>query len=366
MRLRLCNSWLFFLILDGVRTKEDYRVWAKDKDFMLRRIFAYEAKPGMPKIGALVTPHFDPSSPLIGLNYTPVAHNLLYKYPEGWTPQLRLCRGITFDSDGRLVALCLPKFFNAGEVAETKKLPAKPMEVLEKMDGHNGQIFWYGDSFWIKTRGSFTHRSVLIAQEMLDEITVKYEWYNKEIEHLTLIVEIIHPETHVICKYRRQSLVLTAVYDNRSLMDLSHDDLKVLGKRLGLPVVKRWKFESTRDVLSAVRDPKVTNREGYVVRFADGSRVKFKHVAYLRQMVAEKLSYLYLMLRWMDGRLERVMNTLPEEVIPEAESMVLNLKRARRMRRDIKLRRQFLYELVSPEKSTPYYRSVCRDFLRHK
>lgn len=363
--LLMLQQFIIELNLSGVETREEYRLWAKDNDCLLCRFFDYKPYPGTPKMNCLVSAHFHPGLPLIGLNYTSLAHNLLYKYPEGWTPQLRMCRGITFSRGAELVAFCLPKFFNAGEIAETKKLPASPIEVLEKLDGHNGQIFWYGDSFWVKTRGSFDHRSAQIAQEILDDVSEQYKWRKQGIEHLTLIVEIIHPETHVICRYRRKELVLIAAYDNVSLADLSHDELKLLGKRLGIAVVKAWKFSGTRDLLNAVRDPAVRNKEGFVARFSDGSRVKFKYTDYLKQMIAEKLSYSYLMLRWMDGRLNVTMQHLPEEVLPEAEAMVLNLKKARRMRRDIKLRRKFLYELVPPEESTPYYRKVCRDFLRH-
>ena len=72
------------------------------------------------------------------------------------------------------------------------------------------------------------------------------------------------------------------------------------------------------------------------------------------------------MLRFMDGRIDEVMRMFPEEISPEAEKMLADLKKARRMRRDIKQKRKYLYDLVPPEHSTPYYRTVCRDFLRYK
>ena len=363
--LVMLQQFVIQLTLAGVESKKDFRLWAKDHEDELCELFDYEPLDGMPKMGYLVTPHFHPNLPLIGLNYSPLAHNMLYQYPEGWTMQLRMCRGITFDRHAELVALCLPKFFNAGENEETKLLPAHPVEVLEKMDGHNGQHFYYSGGFHVKTRGSFDHKTSELANRMMQELAEKYAWKRQDIRHISLITEVIHKETHVICKYRGERLVLIAAFDIRTLQDLPYEKLAALGKRLGVGVVKRWRFESTQDVLAATKDPTIKNREGYVVRVSDGRRVKFKFNAYLKEMVRQKLSYPYLMLRWMDGRLVRVMQTLPEEVIPEAEGMLENLKKARRMRRDIKLRRQFLYGLVPPEKSTPYYRTVCRDFLRH-
>lgn len=363
--LVMLQQFVIELSLAGVKSKEDYRLWAKDNEELLCELFDYEPEEGMPKVAHLVSPHFHPELPLIGLNYTPVAHNLLYRYVQGWTTQLRMCRGIVFDRSADLVALCLPKFFNAGENAETKVLPARFQVALEKMDGHNGQHFYYKGSFYVKTRGSFTHRTSQLADGMMQDLVVRHDWKSQNIEPITIITEVIDPETHVICDYRKSRLVLIAAFDIRTLEDFEYEKLVRLGKQLGMPVVKSWKFGSSKDVLAAVRDPNVRNREGFVVRYADGSRVKFKFHTYLQEMIKQKLSYSYLMLRWMDGRLKATMHHLPEEVVPEAEAMVENLRKARRMRRDIKLRRKFLYELVPPEKSTPYYRKVCRDFLRH-
>ncbi|MBD3281138.1 hypothetical protein GF391_00130 [Candidatus Uhrbacteria bacterium] len=363
--LLMLQRFVIELTLAGVESKEDYRKWAKGNDELMCELFDYVPEAGMPKVAYLVSPHFHPGLPLVGLNYTPVAHNLLYRYVQGWTTQLRMCRGIVFDRDAELVALCLPKFFNAAENAETKVLPARPVEVLEKMDGHCGLHFFYDGDFHVKTRGSFTHRTAEIAGELMRSLVAEYEWKSAGIEHLSIITEVIHPETRVICKYRGSRLVLIAAYDNRTLEDFTHAKLSALGKRLGVQTVKRRSFQTTEAVRKATRDPNMSNREGFVVRFADNRRVKFKNQKYLEQMVARKLSYSYLMLRWMDGRLEAILKTLPEEVIPQANMMVEYLKKARRMRRAIKLQRQYLYELVPPDKSTPYYRKVCRDFLRH-
>jgi len=365
--LVMLQQFVLELSSAGIESKAEYRNWAKDNEGILCDLFDYEPEDGMPRMGSLVTPHFHPELPLVGLNYSPLAHNVLYRFSQGWTMQLRMCRGIVFDRYADLVALCLLKFFNAGENAFTKKLPARPHEVLDKLDGHYGQIFCYEGEFYVKTRGSFTHRTSEIANEMLQEAVERKKWKKLGIGHVSLGTEVIHPETHVICDYgERRNLRLIAAFDNRTLEDFKHDKLLEYGKRLGLPVVKRWIFETSKDVLAAVRDPNVRNREGFVVRYADGERVKFKYHAYLGEMVAAKLSYSYLMLRWMDGRVDAVIRKLPEEVIPEAEMMLENLKKARRMRRDIKLKRKYLYELVPPEKSTPYYRTVCRNFLRYK
>ncbi|MDF1497076.1 MAG: T4 RnlA family RNA ligase [Patescibacteria group bacterium] len=351
----------------GIDTKQDFKLWAKDQEDILEELFDYERGADMPKVSTLVSPFFHKDLPLVGLNYSQVAHNVLYKCPQGWTTQLRMCRGIVFDRAGELVALPLHKFFNAGENPETKRLPGKPMETLEKMDGHLGIIFWFNGCFHLTTRGSFYSKTAVFAGEMLQEMVERNNWHEAEVDHLTIMPEVIHPDTQVICDYGgERNFTLIAVNDIRTLETLSHDEILKLGKKLGLRVVTRWPFTLTEQILDQIKDPGVKNREGYVVRYADGRTVKFKFQTYLAEMRARKLSYSYLMLRFMDGRIDEVMRMFPEEILPEAEKMLADLKKARRMRRNIKLRRKYLYDLVPPEQSTPYYRTVCRNFLRYK
>lgn len=361
------RNFVLLMVLNGVRSKADYRLWQKERESTMEKLFGYTRESLMPSIGDLVSPFFHPNLPLIGLGYSHLAHNVLYKYPQGWTEPLKLCRGIVFNRDGKLVALPFPKFFNVGEHPDTKVLPKRPIEVMEKMDGHLGIIFWYDGDFHITTRGSFVSRTAILAEEMLSRVVMRKDWKNSEVEHLTILTEIIHPDTHVICDYgKRSEFVILGAYNIRTYDDLSYEELVVLGKKLGIGIAKRWKFDTSRDLFEAITDLSIENREGFVAKYANGNRIKFKFKSYLKQMVGGKLSYPYLMLRFMDGRIEGVMKNMPEEILPEAERMLENLKKARRMRRPIKERWQYLYGLLPPDQSTSYYRSICRDFIRHR
>jgi hypothetical protein len=365
--LVMLQQFVVELGIVGIETKAEFRLWAKDKDDLLEDLFDYNREVGMPRISSLLSPFFHRDMPLVGLNYSQVAHNVLYMHTQGWTTQLRMCRGIVFDRAGELVALPLFKFFNAGEHPETMRLPAKAEETLEKMDGHLGIIFHFKNGFHITTRGSFYSATAGFAGEMLQRKVESNDWCGAKIDNLTIMPEVIHPETHVICDYgRSKHLKLIAAADTRTLRYLSYEELLKLGRRLGLRVVARCAIEDTQQILDQMKDPEVVNREGYVVRYADGRFVKFKFRTYLAEMRAKKLSHSYLMLRFMDGRLDEVMKLFPEEILPDAQRMLAEIKKARRMRRSIKERRKYLYELVPLEQSTPYYRKVCRDFLRHK
>ena len=92
----------------------------------------------------------------------------------------------------------------------------------------------------------------------------------------------------------KKNFTLIAANDVRTLESLTHDDLLKLGKRLRLPVVVRWPFSSTQQILDQMKYPSVKNREGYVVRYADGRFVKFKFQTYLAEMrVSRAFSFLF-------------------------------------------------------------------------
>ena len=93
-----------------ITTKAQYIPWAKKNSATMAELFGYKQEKGMPNISALAGAFFHPTLPLIGFNYTPVAHNTLHEYPQGWTPVLRRCRGTIFDRAGNLIALPFPKF----------------------------------------------------------------------------------------------------------------------------------------------------------------------------------------------------------------------------------------------------------------
>jgi len=350
---------------DGVDNRDRYRAWVKENVHFMMDTFAFPATRSLPKISGLVGISFHHDLPLFSFNYTSTAHNTLYKCPEAWTRPLRLCRGIVFDGTGRLLALPFEKFFNRGDHPETVNLPNEPFEATDKMDGHLGIIFSTGIKWLLTTRGSFQSPSSAIGQKLLDAKAKRYGWYDLGIERLTLLTEIIHPQTHVICQYgKKRHLVLIGGNDLDRLTDLRHCDLMGLAPSLGLDATDTWEGEDLKTLEAHMRDPGVRNKEGFVVRFESGLRVKLKFETYLQQMRAGKLSFTYLMNRFMDGRLGEVMLGLPEEVMPEARSMHNKLMRIRSSKRDEKAKRQALYALVPPDESTSYYRAVCRDFLR--
>ncbi len=55
----------------------------------------------------------------------------------------------------------------------------------------------------------------------------------------TLVAEIIHPETRVVCRYDFEDLVLIAARNRFTGEDLSFAELSAIGEQLGMRVVER-------------------------------------------------------------------------------------------------------------------------------
>lgn len=348
-----------------VKDAKGWKSWRKKegREAFLEDIFAYKRGPDMPRITALVAPHFHPELPLIGLNYTPVAHNTLHEFPEGWTKPLRQCRGIVFDRKGNLVALPFEKFFNYGERAETSTLPDGEFEATEKLDGHLGIVFKYGERLVLETRGSFISASAKLGNEMLAAANADGAWDFVFADCvLTLLVEIIHPATHVQADYgeREQFVLIGAV--NGVAHDFKHGPLALLAGILGIPAAQTWKGGSLADLVALMKSGVDENKEGYVLRFGD-ERIKVKNKNYLARMFMKKLDYAYLMRQIIAGTFDEKVGMMDFEGQSRAKEITDDMNRALDLA-DEKARRQYLYGLVPPERSTQYYRGICRQYLK--
>ena len=353
------------LVKSRVKDKESWRRWRKKEgtEAFMEKCFGYERTGKMPSITGLVAPFFHPELPLIGINYSHVAHNVLHAFHDGWTPALRLCRGIVFDRKGVLTAKPFEKFFNYGEHAETKDLPDLPFVATTKHDGHLGIIFRYDGKLVLTTRGSFESRSSVLGIGLLAK---RKTWTKMFPEGMTVLCEIIHRDTRVHVDYGRKSgFILIGAYDNATLADLDQTALVALGKRFKVEVTEVWQGSSIEELRAFMADLSVRNLEGFVVRFANGLRVKFKFASYINLMVEDKLGYTYLMNRMIGGTLEKMNGNLQEEVLDEAREMVRKIEAVKTVEGDEKARRAYLYALDAEKKDNQYYRGICRKYLKH-
>lgn len=204
-----------------------------------------------------------PTAPLRILNYSPRA-----QYDWHWTPETMQCRGLIVDHEWNVVARPFPKFFSVEQLNGV--VPVEPFEVYEKMDGSLGITYFVDGKPCIATRGSFVSEQAQRATEMLSS---KYAdlYLNPA---CTYLFEIIYPENRIVVDYGdREELVLLAVIETATGEEMT------LPVQAPVPVAKRYDGFGQFSELMAIQD---ANREGFVVRFRSGQRVKIKFDEYKR------------------------------------------------------------------------------------
>ena len=214
-----------------------------------------------------------PTLPLTIWNYSESV-----QYGNLWDEVTLQTRGLVTDNEGNIVARPFKKFFN---IEENKHTPTEHFDVYEKMDGSLGILFNYKGEWVLATRGSFTSDQSVKGTELLQ----KYN-YNRLNPDYTYLLDIIYPENRIVCTYDFEDLVLlgmihTSTGDEVNIHSGNNEDIrfKNLLNNLGLNIVK--KYDGISDY-SYLKQSIADNKEGFVVRFSNGDRMKIKGEEYLR------------------------------------------------------------------------------------
>nr|UXE44339.1 hypothetical protein Hi04_10k_c2089_00067 [uncultured bacterium] len=252
------------------------------------------------------------------------------QYERVWNEVTTVSRGlIVCVETGEIVAAPMAKFYNLGEtIGPDNVAGVKPgrFEAFVKLDGSLGIGYRLDGRFRWATRGSFTSPQSAVAQKMWDERYAQHDvLMHTEFDHITPSVEIIHPETRVVCRYDYQDLVLISARNRFTGEDISYAELVRIGARLGMRVVERIDGDDV-DALQARAQTLHSDEEGYVLKWADGYRVKVKGEAYKRvHRLLAGISAKQIAIDWNDGQVAEVLRNLPEEYRGETEEMVRQL-----------------------------------------
>lgn len=212
-------------------------------------------------------------------NYTHLANHGNYWEEE---PILRHCRGIIYNSAGKVLYKPLKKFWNLGEKYSPTLQEAVAFghpEVTDKVDGSAGLLYFSGQEWRIATRGSFFSEQAIEATKMLHE-------YHEDalyqlLPSMSYFFEIVYPENKIVVNYHgMRSLLLLAVIDTESGVELPYSLLHIEAKRLGFSAVHlEENYENIEKLQTAERD----NFEGWVLFWPqEQRRVKVKLDEYVR------------------------------------------------------------------------------------
>lgn len=239
-----------------------------------------------------------PSSELYIYNYSAKA-----QYDRVWNEITLACRGLILDADGKVIARPFSKFFNLGEYEE-QNMPSTAFDVYEKMDGSLGISYLVNGKVQICTRGSFTSDQSVKANELLH---AKYfESITQMKSNVTYLFEIIYPENRIVVDYGEEEyLVLLAMIEIETGIDLPLDDI-------GFPVVK--KYEGINDI-NALRLLAEDNKEGFVIKYSDGYRLKVKFEEYVRlhRIITQISSITIWEYLKMNQPMDEIIDQVPDE-----------------------------------------------------
>lgn len=210
-----------------------------------------------------------PTEDLYIYNYTQKA-----QFDRVWTPETMNCRGLIMDGNDKVIARPFSKFFNLEEaIGQGEDLPLENFSVQEKYDGSLGILYWVNDQPFLATRGSFISDQSKEGTKILND---RYSFYFPKLNrNFTYLFEIIYPENRIVVDYGgRRDLVLLAVIETETGIEQPLDK-----NFLGFTFAG---FVDGVEDYHKLAERAEANKEGFVIRFANGKRYKVKFEEYVR------------------------------------------------------------------------------------
>lgn len=294
-------------------------------------------------------------------NYSPKV-----QYERLWDEITLQCRGLVTNSKGVVVARPFKKFFNYEEY-KPEEIPNEDYVVYEKMDGSLGILFyyeyelsderryniWFNNNYetgmenffdpnnlpdydnsyyeptpktkgeWIfATRGSFTSEQSIKGKEILDR---KHD-YSALRKDNTYLFEIIYPENRIVVDYKgEEKLVVLGVIHTETGNEVPDSSLFFMqegGWEL-VTVYKTWGegYDILKEEISK-------DKEGYVLRFRSGFRMKIKGEEYVRlHRILTNISNRDIWEYLKDNKpLDDLLEKVPDEFNDWVKSEVANFK----------------------------------------
>lgn len=220
----------------------------------------------------LITCRKHPEVDLLIWNYTPKC-----QFERAWNEVTMQARGLITKPDGTIVARPFRKFKNIEE--HEGPIPLEPFEVTEKMDGSLAIMYFIDNKPYIATRGSFISEQAIKANDIL------YNKYGGILglfkPRYTYLFECLYPQNRIVVDYGdTEDLVLLAVIDTETGEEQDIHDPNFMKLCNGLfPIAKLYDGIKDINELKKLEEP---NKEGFVIRFKSGLRLKCKFSEYVR------------------------------------------------------------------------------------
>lgn len=207
-------------------------------------------------------------------DYRIICYTRECNYEKIWNDTTTKCRGIIVDGNDNIIARPFQKFYNYEEYDDPSIIPDEKFEVYEKLDGSLGILYWINDVPFISTKGSFTSDQALHATGLL-HTKYKDKW-NMIDRTKTYLFEIIYPGDLNCVSYNDiDDIFLLAIIDIETGKE---EHIKSFNHPFQ---TTKW-YQGVTSWKTLRQDYDGTNREGFVIKFVSGLRIKMKYESYWR------------------------------------------------------------------------------------
>lgn len=209
----------------------------------------------------------------ISYDIHPCTNLYIYNYTEKckreqvWNEVTMWCRGLIVNKNGNIAVRQLKKFFEYHQLYPECRPTYKDFEVSEKIDGFLGITYWIDGCPYISTRDSFCSYPAQCGTSLL------YSKYPEEIGKMnpmySYLFEIVFPNDYLVLDYgNMEELFLIDIIENQT-------GKSVLGihEPLSFPIIRQYDSKYGLEHYLSINKK---NKEGFVVKFADGNRIKIK------------------------------------------------------------------------------------------
>lgn len=249
-------------VLPHIQGRPEFIVAERDFGFVINYVVAMSDTFGTPHIGTKMVPGAKP----------------YFQYDYGDLVR-RECRGIIFDTEGKIMSRPFHKFFNVNEKPETQTNLidiSRPHTIMEKMDGSMIRPIWVHDKVRLATKMGVTDIAIE-SEKLLDQ--VQLVWLsNMMVDGFTPLFEYISPSNKIVLDYAEPKLVYLGCRHNVTgnyaiLLDVPFEMAPTYGS------LDRGDL-SLDEYIAAARQRQ--GREGDIIRFVDGHMIKIKNDWYVR------------------------------------------------------------------------------------
>jgi len=263
-----------------------------------------------------------PEADLYILNYTSAAQ-IEFHWDKETT---MICRGLIVDGNWNVIARPFEKFFTIDQLTtlrnsvhhlygmKFKNMFDGSFRVFDKLDGSMGVMYPLGDRVQIATRGAFESDMAVKANSILRDMGLDKDSSLLEFTKThTFMFEIIYPENRIVVDYgNEEKLVLIDVLNIQTGV---RNESLWRGYALQDEVFESAKEYTHIETIADLEEDAYDGREGYVLLFNNGLRVKWKFDEYKKlHRIVTGLNENVIWDWCLEGKnLEKALDNVPDE-----------------------------------------------------